>query len=61
MRGASFRFLPVHAGEDVDAYLAVEPAAAKVLDSVGFWAEPFEDLRDFAGWVRPAVTEQAVA
>ena len=60
MRGASFRFLPVDAGEDVDAYMAAEPAAAKVLDRVGFWAEPLEELHAFAGWVAP-VAEQAVA
>lgn len=50
MRDLPVRFLPLNAPDDVDAYLAVDPAAAEVLDRVCFWAAPLDELRGFARW-----------
>ena len=55
--GHGFRFLPMNAPGDVNAFLAVDPSGAQVLDSIGFWAEPLKDLVDVARWPRP--TRQA--
>lgn len=63
-RGLALRFLPMDAGDDADGYLAVDPAAAEVLDRVSFWSEPLEALRDFAAWdeaAQAAQPAQAVA
>jgi len=48
--GGPFRFLPMSCPEDANAYLAVDLAGAEVLDSIGFWDEPLDDLDDFASW-----------
>jgi len=49
-RGIAFRFLPLATPGDVDAYLAVDPRGAEVLDRIGFWDAPLADLQDFAAW-----------
>lgn len=50
VHGLGFRFLPMAAPDDVDAYLAVDVRGAEILDHVGFWAAPLDELRAFAGW-----------
>jgi len=61
MKGAPFRFLPLNAPDDVDAYLAIDEAGAEMLDRVGFWAAPVEELRDFARWNEPVEDAAQVA
>lgn len=59
MHGVAFRFLPMDAPDDVDAYLAVDEAGAELLDTIQFWAAPLAELRAFARWPEAAAAQVA--
>lgn len=49
-RGIARRFLPLDGTDELEAYVALEPGDAAVLDLVDAFAAPLDELRAFAGW-----------
>jgi len=61
-RGLRTRFVPLATAQDTEAWAALEPADALVLDAAGLLAEPLDDIRILACWNRgPLVVYDAAA
>ncbi len=46
----AFRFLPIDTPDHAEAWLAVDPAQAELLDAIDLWAAPLEELSATALW-----------
>lgn len=60
-RGATFRLLPLDGPGNAAAFVAVEPAGAAMLDAVGAWAPPLDQLDEFTAWPSGTFTPRAKA
>lgn len=51
VQGAWRRFVPLDGPDGLEAYLCVDPVAARQLDALGLFAESLDELSELTGWL----------